>query len=132
MQGRKKAIEYFESAIAKDSQFAAAYAALARTYLQSSGSDEQARIAVNMALSLDPVLAETHEVLGEILFWRDKNFDAASAQFQQAIQFEPGRASARLAYANYLSAAGDFDGAIQQAALARSLEAGVHYRSAGA
>lgn len=121
-QGLQQATRYFEQAIAADSQFAPAYAALASAYMSQPGKLAQARVVLDRALTLDPELAAAYEVLGEMRLWHDKDFDGARAALERALELEPGRSSARIAYANYLSVTSQAGEAIRQAAMARKLD----------
>ena len=72
--GIKKAIGYFEDAIKKDSNYAAAYAGLADTYLtlfdydlmSIDESTSKAKEAAQRALKINPMLAEAHNSLAHI------------------------------------------------------------------
>jgi TolB-like protein len=74
VETRKKAIEYFNQAIAIDEKYAVAYAELAQSYAQmvNNGSLDpkegtpKAEAAAKKALELDEGLAEAHQALGFI------------------------------------------------------------------
>jgi len=87
--------EYFAGAIAKDSTYAPAYAALAFEHA-FNGDAAQARSLVNKALALDPSLAEAHMVLGVIREFRDWNWEGAEAALREAIRLNKGYAEAHL------------------------------------
>jgi TolB-like protein/Tfp pilus assembly protein PilF len=101
----RRAIAHFREAIAEDSRFAPAYAALAEGYIWLySGlgilpADEivpQARWAVEKALELDPALADAHKVRALIAMNHDWDRKAAEEALARALQFGPGSAAAHL------------------------------------
>ena len=73
----RKAIDYFNQAIAKDPNYALAYAGLADSYVLLSvygaaspqDSIPQAKAAAKKALELDDTLAEAHASSGRIVGW---------------------------------------------------------------
>ena len=85
--------EYFADAIARDSTFAPAYAALAfeRAF---SGNGAEARRLVTKALTLDPTLAEAHMALGVIRQFCEWDWKGAEAAFREAIRLNEGFAEA--------------------------------------
>jgi len=104
------ALAHFQHAIAIDPSFAPAYAGAADCYitlwlsLDAMPREEalpQARAAVQKALQLDPMLAEAHTTLGEILLNADWNWTGAQAEFKKAIEFNPGYATAHHWYGLY-------------------------------
>src|SRR5438270_4539207 len=86
----RKAIDYFNQAIAKDPNYALAYVGLADSYLLLSSysaaspqdSIPQARVAAKKALELDNTLAEAHASSGRILSGYDYDFERAIAEFE--------------------------------------------------
>src|SRR5213593_1090047 len=97
----KRAIDYFNQAIAKDPNYALAYAGLADSYTLLSvfsaaspqDSIPQARVAAKKALELDNTLAEAHASSGRILSGYDYDFERAIAEFERAIQLTPNYAT---------------------------------------
>jgi serine/threonine-protein kinase len=110
--GARKAIQYFEQVIAKDSRHAGAYVGLADSYIfLSSYSIERPRDAIPKAkaaaltaLKIDDGLAEAHAALGTINFFYDWDGPAAERELQRAIQLRPSLAVAHLFYSGYLLA----------------------------
>lgn len=96
-EGLKKGIESFEQAIARDPNFAAAYAglsdclALLNIYdvLPPKDAFEKARVAATTALVLDDNLAEAHASLGLILMYHDWDWMAAEREYVRAIALNP-------------------------------------------
>ena len=97
----RKAIEYFNQAIAKDPSYALAYAGLADSYqlLPNYGaaaprdSIPQAKAAAQKALELDSNLAEAHASSGT-LSENDFAFERSITEFERAIQLSPNYATA--------------------------------------
>jgi TolB-like protein/class 3 adenylate cyclase/Tfp pilus assembly protein PilF len=125
----RKAIDYFNQAIAKDPNYALAYAGLADSYLLLSpygaaapkDSVPQAKAAVKKALELDDTLAEAHASSGRIISGYDFDSQRAIAEFERALQLNPNYATARHWFAaGPLLALARFDQSIAQAK--RSIE----------
>jgi tetratricopeptide (TPR) repeat protein len=97
----RKGIEYFNSAVAKDPNYALAYVGLADSYalLSAYGAESpqdsipQAKAATKKALELDNSLAEAHASFARILGGYDFEFDRAIAEFERAIQLNPNYAT---------------------------------------
>jgi serine/threonine-protein kinase len=100
---------YFERAIAADSNFARAYAALAmalqyNTYFLGTPAAElreRTTRAAQRALALDSTLAEAHVALGSMYF-QVENDAQAVAEFQRALALDPNDVNARFTYGRYL------------------------------
>jgi TolB-like protein/Flp pilus assembly protein TadD len=119
----KRAIDYFNQAIAKDPNYALAYAGIADSYSISSGySDEppadalhKARLAAGKALSIDDKLAEAHVSMGLVLDDADLNLNEARREFERAIELNPNYADAHYSLGfDVLAPLGDFDRAISE------------------
>ena len=117
----KRAIDYFNQAIAKDPNYAPAYAGLADSYVllpEYSGqrADEslpKARWAANKALELDSNLAEAHTSLGLLLFDFGGDLRGAKREFERAIELNPNYAAAHYFLGlNVLAPLGQLDQAI--------------------
>jgi TolB-like protein/Tfp pilus assembly protein PilF len=97
----RKAIDYFNQAIAKDPNYALAYAGLADSYMllpNYGGASTQeavvpARAAVTKALQLDDSLAEAHASMG-LLDTLELHLRRAVGDFERAIQLKPNYATA--------------------------------------
>ena len=105
-EGLERAIDCFNGAIARDSEFAAAYAGLAETYAglpsftEARTSDvlPQARAAALQALALDDTLAEAHTAVGFVAYVFEWDWAAAETRLRDAIRLNPSYATARLYY----------------------------------
>ena len=130
----RRAKEYFEKAIAKDPDFAPAYAGLAQLYARTRGSLArdaganriQARQWAEKALKLDDTLAETHTALGWVRF-HEWDWAGAEREYRRAVELNPSYALARIWYAQYLYAAQRFEEAVTQAQVAQQLDPGSLY-----
>jgi serine/threonine-protein kinase len=90
---QNRTIPLFEQAIAVDSSFAPAQAALA-SELAIAGRAEEARRFAERAIGLDPSLSEARVALGLIREWVEWDWAGAEAAFQRAIELNPGDAFA--------------------------------------
>ena len=100
-EGLDGAIQLLQSAVAADATFAPAQAELARAYLfkafQFSTGDEQAKlvedadVAIQEALALNPNLAEAHLARGLLVWTHGRGFphEMAIRAFRRAIELDP-------------------------------------------
>jgi tetratricopeptide (TPR) repeat protein len=124
----RKALEYYNQAIALDPNYALAYAGLADTYalLSSFGfmrPDEavpKAREFANRALTLDDSMAEPHTTLGYELLQYEYDFAGAEREFKRSIELNPNYATAHQWYSEMLTDLGRFDEALAE--IRRGLE----------
>jgi len=126
-----KAIAFYEQAIARDPNYALAYAGLANSYVllplyfsvPQRDAMAKAREAALKALQIDPNLAEAHNALGRILNFDDLDLDAAAREFRRAIELQPNNATAHQWYGNGpLDSLGRFDEAIAETKRAVELD----------
>jgi len=127
----RKAIEYFNQAIAKDPNYARAYVGLADSYslLPSFGaaaprdSIPQAKAAVKKALELDDTLGEAYATSAQIRAEHDLEFEQGITEFERAIQLSPNYATAHQWFASGpLEALARFDRAIAEGKRAVELD----------
>jgi len=129
-EGLRQAIINFEQAIAKDSQFALAYAGLAdcyalqNWYLEPPPSDafQRAKQAAERAVALDDSLAEAHVSLANAKFHYDRDWAGAAAEFRRAISLNPNYPTAHHWYAFNLSAMERHDDALAEIKRAEELD----------
>ena len=129
-RGFEQAIECFQQAIAKDPNYARAYAGLADSYALLSGytqapqteSMPKARAAALKALELDEGLAEAHTSLALITENYDWDWKSAEKEYRRAIELNPNYATAHQWYAEFLSWQGRFDQAFAESERARQLD----------
>jgi eukaryotic-like serine/threonine-protein kinase len=107
----KLAAASFRAAVARDPQFAEAYAGLADALGASillypddsvQNAKRQALAAARSAVALDSSLAAGHASLGYHLFFVDWNWSDAEKEFQRAIGLDRGYGPARYWYAQLL------------------------------
>jgi len=118
-----KAIAFYEQAIARDPNYALAYAGLAQAYILLpfySGADRfdaylKAKDAALKALRLDSNLAQAHAALGKVLFFSEIDLAGAKREYKRAIELEPNDATAHHWFGNdSLAALGQFEEAIAE------------------
>jgi tetratricopeptide (TPR) repeat protein len=127
----KRAIELYQSALARDPGFARAHAALASAYVVLPGytvedDDEEkylqmAEQSARQALALDPKIGEAHAVLAQINSERGNLLDAESGFFF-AISLEPNEPTPHHWYSVLLQQVGRLDAALEQARRAYELD----------
>jgi TolB-like protein/Flp pilus assembly protein TadD len=126
-----KAIVFYEQAIARDPNYALAYAGLAQSYILLpfyTGADRlgvipKAKDAALKALRLDSNLAEAHLALGKILFFGEIDLAGAMREYKRAIELKPNDATAHHWLGNdTLAALGRFDEAIAEGKRAVELD----------
>jgi TolB-like protein/Tfp pilus assembly protein PilF len=128
--GLRRALEYFERAIATDPLYADAYAGLAVTYqLQDlydpatpHATGERARAAFVRALELDGELAEAHTAHGGHLHSYVWDKEAAERAYLRAVELDPNYAFGRHLHAIMLESAGRFEEAIAQRRVALEVD----------
>jgi serine/threonine protein kinase/Tfp pilus assembly protein PilF len=129
-QAFERAIGYFRDAVARDPNYALAHAGLADCYILQSIYNEApparvlplARESAQRALELDEELAEAHTSLAyfEMNFGSDLN--AATREFQRAIELNPSYATAHQWYSRCLVEMGRYDDAIREIRRAETLD----------
>jgi tetratricopeptide (TPR) repeat protein len=126
-----KAIAFYEQAIARDPNYALAYAGLAKSYVLLpffAGADRRnvypkAKEAALKALRLDPNLAEAHVALGKVLFISEIDLAGAMREYKRAIALQPNDATAHHWFGNdTLAALGRFEEAIAEGKRAVALD----------
>lgn len=119
-EGWKKAIEFFEMALAKEPAYAPAYAGMSSAlgclsffgFRPVERSIPQGRAAAIGALSIDQDLAEAHLSLALITFFVDWNWEKSEEEFKIAISLDPNNAEALSFYAIFLGTEERFDEAV--------------------
>jgi TolB-like protein/DNA-binding winged helix-turn-helix (wHTH) protein/Flp pilus assembly protein TadD len=131
-EGNLKAIEFFEQAIAKQPDYAQAYAGLADAYAMLGWAPPaqfprtetmaQARAAALKALEIDDTVAEAHASLASVSMIYDWNWSVAEKEFRRAIELDPGYATAHHWYAFYCAAQGRTEDALAEIRIAKKLD----------
>jgi TolB-like protein/tetratricopeptide (TPR) repeat protein len=125
-----RAIEFFHQAIARDPNYAAAYAGLSEALIllprytgaNPSETRPQSRAAARKALELNPNLAEAHNALAKIAMDYDINFAEATREFRRAIELNPNYAGAHHWFSGTLESQGQFAEAIAESKLGTELD----------
>ncbi len=125
-----QAIAQFQLAIARDPQYALAYAGLAETYAVQEANAivpprtaaPKAEASATKALELDDTLSGAYAVLGLMKSFSDWNWSEGERMFQQALARDPGYATAHHWYANSLLARGRFEQAEAELQRAQELD----------
>ena len=128
--GMSKGAEYFQQAIERDPQYAAAYAGLADSaarlgwwgYVSPEEGCARAKVAALKALEIDNTLADAHAALGFALLHYDRSFLAAEQACRRAVELDPRSSVAAQAYACCLIALARFDEAVSEALRATRLD----------
>jgi TolB-like protein/Flp pilus assembly protein TadD len=115
-----KSVEFYNQAIAKDANFALAYAGLADCFVlypdYGAGAPAEfypkAKEMALKAISLDASLSSPHAALGLIYTNSDRDFFKALGEFDRAIELDPNYATAYQWKNTALVALGEFDRAI--------------------
>lgn len=126
----RTAIRHFEEAIARDPNYAAAWAGLADSYLLLGGANAAAPVelypkakeAALRAIELDDTLAEAHTSLAHVKYQYDWDFPGADREYRRAIQLDPNYATAHDWYATFLSTMERHDEALHHVRIAQKLD----------
>ena len=126
----QRAIEYFESALESDPEYARAYAGIADTHTlwsiysvaDLSDRPEQAVAMANRARELDPSLADPYATIGFAKFLYDRDWEGAEKAFQAASKLNPNYAQAHAWYSVMLICQGRAEEGLREAELAESLD----------
>src|SRR5437899_1198969 len=96
LEDYKTAEQLYMQAIALDPNFALAHARLASVcaeifhyYEPTEDWKNKARMEAQIALRLQPNLAEAHFALGQCIYWMDQDYDRALEQFDVAARLAP-------------------------------------------
>jgi eukaryotic-like serine/threonine-protein kinase len=125
-----EAVRYLEQAVARDSGFARAYAALADAYIllvpYAGASREttwpKARAAAEKALALDSTLAEAHTSLAYGTMIYEWDWPAAEASFRRAIAANPNYATGHHWYGDFLAGRGRLEESLREMRRAHALD----------
>ena len=124
----RTAINFFETAVKEDSQFALGYAGLAACFavlatnsIEMQEYREKSKMVIAKALNLDPQLAEAHAARGLILSG-EYRFEEAEKEFRSALTLNPSYANAHLWYYHLLRAKLRLDEALEHIERAIALD----------
>ncbi len=128
--GFTNAVTHFKRAMAMDPSFALATAGLAEAYnmlgywnfLPPKEAFPEAKSAALQALKLNPRLAEAHTALAFVYYEFEWLFEEADHEFSEAVRLNPGSATARMWFAEFLLAMERYPEADEQFDIARKLD----------
>ncbi|HEX6127323.1 MAG TPA: tetratricopeptide repeat protein, partial [Pyrinomonadaceae bacterium] len=124
------AIGFFNEAISKDANYALAYAGLADAYslladyngARPAEAYPKAKDAATKALELDDGLAEAHTSAAYVKMYYYRDWQGAEDGYRRALALNPNYATARQWYAEYLTAMGRFDEALEETRRAKEID----------
>ncbi len=101
---------YFELALAKDPNYALAYAGVSLVwagrqqmgFTAPSEAAPKAKAAALRAVALDDTVAEAHYALAIVRAWSDWDWSGAEPEFKRAIELNPSFPDGRAYYSHYL------------------------------
>jgi len=103
LEDYKTAEQLYMQAIALDPNFALAHARLASTcggifhfYEPLDSWKTKARAEAELAVRLQPNLAEAHLAVGQCAYWIDEDYERALREFDRAVQLSPNNADVRV------------------------------------
>ncbi|TLM76099.1 winged helix-turn-helix domain-containing protein [Microbulbifer harenosus] len=125
----RRAVTAFEQALVAAPDFAPAYVGLAQARIRSLGDDSEVRRALpelrqllEKALQLNPVLADAHLELANLVFLYEWDFPSAERHFKSALASNPSHGLAHFHYSQFLLAMGRFDEAMHEVRAYRTLD----------
>jgi TolB-like protein len=131
-EGARKAIEYFQRAIALDPTYAPAHAGLADCYrlLGAPGWEVEqpaellgkAKAGAERALALDPQSSDAHAVLSMVKLDYDWDREGSEREVLEAIRLNPSSVQAHQYYSSTLTTMGRLDESIREARAAMELD----------
>jgi len=131
-EGARKAIEYFQRAIAIDPTYAPAHSGLADSYrlLGAPGWEveqpadllQKAKAGAERALALDPESSEAHAVLSMVKLDYDWDLAGSEREVLEAIRLNPSSVQAHQYYSSTLTTMGRMEESIREAHRAMELD----------
>jgi tetratricopeptide (TPR) repeat protein len=129
VEGTKKAMRYFEQAIAKDRSYAPAYTGLRDGYgdlyhyeaLPPAEALAGRRKAVQHALELDPTLPEAIATRGGVAV-EDWDWPSAELYLRRATQLQPNNSTTHLWYGTVLGGLGRYEEGVREMQRARVVD----------
>lgn len=126
----KRAIEYYEQAIAKEPDYAPAWAGIAEVqgqlwYFGHVGPDSGARqfeMAVTRSLELDQTLPESHLGLAKLKFWYEWDWPGAEQEIKKTLVLNPNNGEAHASYGYLFAIIGRQFDAVTEARRALELD----------
>ena len=128
-EGLEKAINYFQQAVEKDSNFALAYALMSdcyylQVYYNYKPTPEtigNAKVAAERALLLDDSVAEAHVAMAMVYSLQEKG-SLCMESLRRALELNPNLAIAHLRYGSVLAAFGHLNDCVREMRRAQELD----------
>jgi TolB-like protein/Tfp pilus assembly protein PilF len=129
-EGIKRGLDFFKEAIEIDPSYALAYAGLADSYnllsRYSYSSPEEAMpkaiAAAQKALEIDDTLGEAYTSMAFAKRYYEYDWDASTIEYEKAIKYTPGYATAHHWYAIHLAGLGRHDESFKEIKIAQKLD----------
>jgi len=110
VENTKRALDYFDQAVAMDGDFALAWAGAAQVHLRFARSswvdareaNGKAKVAAQRALELDETLADAHSAMA-LVKQHEWDWAAAEREYLRALELNPSDVFAHSVYSEYLS-----------------------------
>ena len=126
----RRSVAYFESALARDPDFALAYTGLADAYtlfafhgiLPAQQCCAQAKKFAEAALRIDDQLAEAHASMAGVKRSYDWDWAGAETAYRKALELNPNDARIHRLYGGYLSSMGRSQEALTEIGAAQELD----------
>ena len=126
----QQAVSYFKQAIARDSNYASAWAGLADTYTviglnfygRPGENFQEAKRAAQRALALDNLNAEAHAAYASNIAFLDRDWAAADRAYQRAIALDASYPATYYFYSIFLQGLRQSDSSLVMANRARDLD----------
>ena len=126
----QQSLGYFQQALARQPDYAAAYAGLADAYNligyygfdPTLGAASQAKVASSKALQLDDSLGAAHAALAYTEFMWQEDWTVAEREFRRALELDDNYVPAHQWYALYLAAIGQANESVNQMRYAQKLD----------
>jgi len=127
--GWKRALEYFQKAVAQDPSYAAAYAGMAHSYswlgffgeMPSDEARQKATDTATKAVQLNDSLSDAHAALGYAAMF-NWDWKLSEKELRRALELNPNLAQAHLYYGQYLGTQGRFDESVAEHRAALELD----------
>lgn len=131
-EGLNRGIKYFNEAIAKDPNYALAYAGLADCYsliayygyksLTADAAYQKASLAATKAMEMDDAIAEAHTAMALVKAYYVEDRPAAEREHKQSIALNPSYATGHQRYALFLLEEARLDEAYEEIKRAQELD----------
>jgi eukaryotic-like serine/threonine-protein kinase len=136
--GWKRALEYFQQSVARDPNYAAAYAGMAHSYswlgfigaMPSGEARHKATDVASKAVQLDDSLPEAHAALGFAAMF-NWDWQLSEKELRRALELNPSLALAHMYYGQYLATQGRLDEAVVETKAALELDPSSQFYNQG-